>query len=261
MDIGTILIVAIVSVAIGYFAGVILVNNRKNKSDSDTEIVQTDSVEQGPRFESDRLLMVLWSKTHDGPLFADVNGKPLHSPTELSPLERAKVDRALNNFQMWLGRPILRTGNTGSLPPQPEINVPAATEQPPAVEIIETPVSTEMPVTTPIEENVVEVVTPITPAILEEEAPPVKPIPAVISLKSKPKTNVPVTKSIVEQINDMIQEKITNTPLAETGIKLQETPKGVIVWIGNQSYQGLDTVPEGEAKQMIRKVVAEWEKK
>ena len=50
MDIGTILIVAIVSVAIGYFAGYILSNNRKNKSESDTETVPTEPVEQGPRY-------------------------------------------------------------------------------------------------------------------------------------------------------------------------------------------------------------------
>jgi hypothetical protein len=261
MDIGTILIVAIVSVAIGYFAGIILSNARKNKSDPDIETAPTETVEQGPRYESDRLLMVLWSKTHDGPLYADINGKPLHSPTELSPVERAKVDRAINNFQMWLGRPILRTGNTGSLPPQPEIMVPPVSEQPPSAEIPGTMVSAELPVPPSGDEKIIEVVAPAIPPILEEEAPPVRPIPAVISLKSKPKTNVQVTKSIVEQINDLIQEKITNTPLAENGIKLQETPKGVIVWIGNQSYQGLDTVPEGEAKQMIRKVVAEWEKK
>jgi hypothetical protein len=261
MDIGTILIVAIVSVAIGYFAGYILSSNRKNKSDLDTETIPTETVEEGPRFESDRLLMVLWSKTHDGPLYADVNGKPLHSPTELSPIERAKVDRAMNNFQMWLGRPILRTGNTGSLPAQPEIIVPPVVEQAPVVEISDAPVNIESPEPPPIKEKVAEVVAPEIPSILEVEPPPVKPIPAVISLKSKPKTNVQVTKSIVEQINDLIQEKITNTPLAETGIKIQETPKGVIVWIGNQSYPGLDTVPEGEAKQMIRKVVAEWEKK
>jgi hypothetical protein len=261
MDIGTILIVAIVSVAIGYFAGYILSTNRKSKSDPDIETVPTETVEEGPRFESDRLLMVLWSKTHDGPLYADVNGKPLHSPTELSPLERAKVDRAINNFQMWMGRPILRTGNTGSLPPQPEIIVPPVVEQSPTAEISDTPANVESPEPPPTQEKVAEVVAPEIPAILEQEAPPVKPIPAVISLKSKPKTNVQVTKSIVEQINDLIQDKITNTPLAETGIKIQETPKGVIVWIGNQSYPGLDTVPEGEAKQMIRKVVAEWEKK
>ncbi len=261
MDIGTILIVAIVSVAIGYFAGYILSSNRKSKSDPDTETVPTETVEQGPRFESDRLLMVLWSKTHDGPLYADVNGKPLHSPTELSQVERAKVDRAINNFQMWLGRPILRTGNTGSLPPQPEIMIQPVVEQSPTTEISDTPANVESPEAIPTQEKVVEVVAPEIPAILEQEAPPVKPIPAVISLKSKPKTNVQVTKSIVEQINDLIQDKITNTPLAETGIKIQETPKGVIVWIGNQSYPGLDTVPEGEAKQMIRKVVAEWEKK
>ena len=261
MDIGTVLIVAIVSVAIGYFAGLILTNNRKNKPDSDTETVSTETVEQGPRFESDRLMMVLWSKTHDGLLYADVNGKPLHSPTDLSIVERARIDRALNNFQMWLGRPILRTGNTGGLPNLGEKIDPPPVEQIPAILIPDAPVSIANPETTPVPEKAADVVAPLHPAIPEEEPPKVTPIPAVISLRSKAKPAAPAPKSIVEQINDIIQDKVTNSAMAETGIKLQETPKGVIVWVGNQSFQGLDSVPEGEAKRMIRKAVAEWEKK
>lgn len=258
MDVGIILIIAIVSVAIGYFAGLVLSNSRKKDIETDPESVVEVRADNGPRYEADHLSMILWSKTPNGPLFADINGKCFNSPTELQIVERNRVTRALNNFQMWMERPILRTGNTGALPnledtipPEPVVQAPPE-ELPTAVDIADQP----MPTVQPIKINPADT--------LEDGADttqPVVPVPATISLKSKPKPATIQNKSIVEQINDIIQEKIPGTPLEETGIKLQETPKGVLVWVGNQSYLGLDSLPEGDAKKIIRIAVAEWEKK
>ena len=258
MDVGIILIIAIVSVAIGYFAGLVLSNSRKKDIESNPESVVEVKADNGPRFEADHLSMILWSKTPNGPLFADINGKHFNSPTELQVVERNRVTKALNNFQMWMERPIARTGNTGALPnledmlpPEPVVQAP-----PQALPAEVDKTDQAMPPVQPININ---------PAnTLEAEAvttQPVVPVPASISLKSKPKPAVIQNKSIVEQINDIIQEKIPGTPLEETGIKLQETPKGVLVWVGNQSYLGLDSLPEGDAKKIIRVAVAEWEKK
>lgn len=47
--------------------------------------------------------------------------------------------------------------------------------------------------------------------------------------------------------------------MAAVGVKLQETPQGVLVWIGKESFQGVDSVPEGEAKKLIKAAVKEWE--
>ena len=262
MDVGIILIVAIVSVAIGYFAGLFITKNNKKDEEDEPEILVAASVEKGPRFESDRLSMVLWSKTHDGVLYADVNGKSLNSPTELSPHEKAKVDRALNNFQMWLGRPILKTGNTGALPSLEEEPVPLPVEESP---VMEPPAPTAIGINEdqpPETQELPEVHLEKPPSIIDDKAPAVSPVPVTLSLRSKPKpppSSAP--KSIVEQINDVIQDKLTGSPLEEEGIKLQETPKGVLVWVGNQSYQGLESLPEGEAKKIIRAAVAEWEKR
>ena len=262
MDIGIILIVAIVSVAIGYFAGLFLTKN-SNKDVEEIPVVQeTPTAEKGPRFESDRLSMVLWSKTHDGVLYADVNGKAIVSPTELSAAERTRVDRALNNFQMWLGRPILKTGNTGALPQLEEEPIPVPLEEfadpePPP------PVDHAASEEKPLEVGALpEVHIEKSPSIIDDKTPDVTPVPVTLSLRSKPKpTPSPAPKSIVEQINDVIQDKLAGNALEEEGIKLQETPKGVLVWVGNKSYQGLESLPEGEAKKIIRTAVAEWEKR
>jgi hypothetical protein len=89
---------------------------------------------------------------------------------------------------------------------------------------------------------------------------PVRPVEVKLDLRSKPKP-APVMKSIVQQIDDILQEKVARSSLAETGIKLQELPQGVLVWVGNQSYQGVDALPDGEAKDLIHAAVKEWEKR
>jgi hypothetical protein len=269
MDFGVILIVAIISVAIGYFAGLMLTNLNKDRSEPETRPDEPVASESGPRFEADHLTMVLWSKTPDGPLFADINGKQINSPTDLPALERVRVDKALNDFQMWLGRPILRSGKTGELPFTPNNENLPPVDQPILTETMGEPVPAAPELLEPVSNGEKQTQAPISVPtasaaeadILSEPVIPVSPVPAAISLRSAPKPAGPPPKSIVGQINDILQEKVKDSPLAESGIKLQESPKGVVVWVGMQSYQGLDTLPEGEAKKIIRAAVAEWEKK
>ena len=269
MDVGVILAVAIVSIAIGYFAGLMLTNLKKDQSSPIPGPDVSGSVETGPRYEADRLTMVLWSKTPDGPLFADIDGHSISSPTELSVQERVRVDKALNDFQMWLGRPILRSGKTGTLPPAPENETLPQIESNviPEIALETTPALTETPEQISIENNeepapaAVPTLPPAGATVTGATFPEVKPVPPVISFRTPPKPASTAPKSIVEQINDILQVKVKDTPLAEAGILLQETPKGVIVWVGKESYQGVDTLPEGDAKKIIRAAVAEWEKK
>jgi len=85
------------------------------------------------------------------------------------------------------------------------------------------------------------------PALVEEPVIAVKP--------SKP-------LSIVEQINDILQETIRDTPLANRMIRLVEDPReGVVVWIGLDHFPGVDSVPDPEVKAALRKAANEWEKR
>ncbi len=68
--------------------------------------------------------------------------------------------------------------------------------------------------------------------------------------------------SIVEQIDEVLQEMLPNSPLAGQIIKLVEDAKeGVIVWIGARRYHGIDAVDDPEAKALLRAAIAEWERK
>jgi hypothetical protein len=66
--------------------------------------------------------------------------------------------------------------------------------------------------------------------------------------------------SIVEQVDDILQEILEKEGLASRKIRLTEMPnKGVVVWTGNKSFEGIEAVPDEEVKGYIRQAVKRWE--
>ena len=87
-----------------------------------------------------------------------------------------------------------------------------------------------------------------TPTFTSAEIPP-PPIP--------PTANVP--QSMVEQINDILQKDLLASPLRNTFIKISELPEGIVVWVENHSYPGVDAMPAGEARDLVQAAVRKWE--
>jgi hypothetical protein len=76
--------------------------------------------------------------------------------------------------------------------------------------------------------------------------------PAVEERPTKP-------KSMIEQINAILQRKIADTPGDQKAVRLIEGPGGSVrVLLGLHSYN-LDEVPDPEARELIRQAVATWE--
>lgn len=68
--------------------------------------------------------------------------------------------------------------------------------------------------------------------------------------------------SIVQQIDSILQERLLNTPLEKSGLRLHESIQGgVEVYVGVQKFDSIDDVPDPVMKSTIRAAIAEWEEK
>ncbi|MEW6092375.1 MAG: hypothetical protein AB1531_00270 [Chloroflexota bacterium] len=100
------------------------------------------------------------------------------------------------------------------------------------------------------------------PIELAPRPSPAAPRPPAAEKKAdeeKPQVNL---KSIVEQIDDVLQEKLAGTVFDSQKIHLLEGRAGEVqVQIGAQKYSGVEAVPNPEVQALIRQAVADWEKK
>ncbi len=67
--------------------------------------------------------------------------------------------------------------------------------------------------------------------------------------------------SVIDEVNDILQKKLTGSPLAGKGIHLMENQnKEIRFWVGLNSYDDVDEIPDPEVRQIIDAAVKEWEK-
>ncbi len=163
-------------------------------------------------------------KSENGFLTLDLDGTRVDT-SALSVDQRKRLIEMLTLIRPWLeGKPAPAPAMTTPPPPQPK------------------PV-TQLPVTP-------------TPQ------PPLQPIaqaPAIIAKEDRPAA--PAT-SIVGQIDSVLQEQLTGTPLQERGVFLAQSPDGgVMVYVGLTKYMSVDDVPDAEIKAAIRAAITEWENK
>ncbi len=267
MDSSTLLlIVAIISVAVGYAGGAIVtasrVTQKKSKEDgkqsaeAQTEASQPQAT-PAPEPTAEPLVILppepamlpvdpnrveittLWRELPHGALRADFSGATVKSSEELTSDQRDQLKTVMNDLVNWIG-PTAVTSTAVVVAPAAVVApaFPSAPIVQPAPEPIPQPTAKPLPAKpAPIQKQNEETDQLVTAPIEKKTA-----------------------QSIVAQIDDILQTQIKGTPLESRGIRLVESPThGVTVWIGLKAYQGMDTIPDEEVNLAIRTAVKEWE--
>ncbi len=104
-------------------------------------------------------------------------------------------------------------------------------------------------------------------AIPPQPLPPVDVIPAAVedSPAGEPDDDDAPEElkalSVVEEVNDILQKKLIGSPMAGKGIHMMENHnKEIRFWVGLNSYDHVEEIPDPEVRQIINLSVKEWER-
>ncbi|MEW6404454.1 MAG: hypothetical protein AB1649_21875 [Chloroflexota bacterium] len=69
-------------------------------------------------------------------------------------------------------------------------------------------------------------------------------------------------KSIVAQVDDILQELLFNSPLKDKGIRLMENLDGSMrIFVELDHYDDVDSIPDDEVRALIHAAVRKWEQR
>jgi hypothetical protein len=169
----------------------------------------------------------LWRKDEQGKLITEIKGSAYPSVEQMSPTARQQSRDLAREWLTWLGEDLPQSTAPGQ--------APVAAARAPSLE--------DLKITLP------------SPA-------PKKKLPDILNDQEQEKKPEIIEDSIVVQIDNILQEMLTGSTLESRGIRLTEGANmSVIVWVGNEFFQGIDHVPDPVIAQVIRTAVAEWEKR
>jgi len=91
--------------------------------------------------------------------------------------------------------------------------------------------------------------------------PPTKEkIPSIVADEDEGDSKTKIL-SVVEEVNEILQRKLTGSAIAGKGIHLMENHnKEIRFWVGLNSYDDVEDIPDPEVRQIIDAAVKEWER-
>ena len=182
----------------------------------------------------------LWRDKRNGRLSVEMDDIHYVSIEKLPSRQVSLLLQAFNDLQIWLKVDNLSSrleASASPRPPTPRIVEPVVLEEP----ILDQP---EEEVVEPVKVSVNEIVTG---AILPKSKTKLK-------AQEKP-------KSIVEQVDAVLQTRLAKSIYYERVIRLVDSPSGgVEVLVDGNRYDGVDNVPDLGVRNFIQDCVKEWEK-
>jgi type II secretory pathway pseudopilin PulG len=169
----------------------------------------------------------LWRERTSGKLGLRVGEQVIEDPKQLKDAQIKALQAIAKEWCAWLGMPAAAPVREPQVPPAPALITP-----PPAASA----------------------------AIISEPASRTAGVAVSVTASTQPQVVPNKPKSIVEQIDDILQAKLADSPARSKGIRLAEDPvHGVVVWIGIEHFNGVDMVSDPEVKALLRAAAAEWE--
>jgi hypothetical protein len=240
MDGSTNILVLFLIAIIGFIAGAIaaiLYSEREKRMSEEDKLAP---ILKNGRF---RLAAKLWRERTGSKLILDLGERVYASSQALTAEQRQEMIELADDWLAWLNKSTdVQTQPALAARIMPTEEPPLSWREgivPPPPEIVAPPPSTPEPVAL--------------------ARPPLAAVPLPTPEPPPPE---PKPTSIVEQIDAILQEMVRDTPLYTRGIRLAEDSRhGVVAWVGIEHYEGIDTVPYPEIQQLIRRAVAEWERR
>jgi hypothetical protein len=241
----TLIIIGVVCIVLGFFASVLLNTLREEDAQSYEDDAQSPPGGKKGRFVS---VVRLWRDKKTGVIVVEKEGKSYVNPSPLSDTQHSELEQVARDFRAWLGMGLSANAES-SIQPKAWVAAPGEVAQAPTSAVGTTEPS-RIPAPSfpaPARTTQVSMKKPIQAAAVQTSVAPAA-APAVAH------------KSIVMQIEDILQDMLAGNPLEIRGIHLTEDPtRGVIVSVSGERFEGIDAVPDPEIRGMIRAAVVQWE--
>lgn len=80
----------------------------------------------------------------------------------------------------------------------------------------------------------------------------------VRSQQSKPVVQI---KSVMDEIDEILQVMVIGTSLAPRGLKASDGPHGAVFSLDGKNYDSVDALPDPEARDLLRSAIQKWDQK
>jgi hypothetical protein len=227
MNTSIVLILAVICFLIGIIAAYLLQSLREEKTNVEEE--SPPAIEKEPVFDTppaaSGMLEVarIWKDKSSLQPVLEIEGDLFRRAEDIHPDQLEKFNSAITELCNWLGQP--------APTPTPSAETPAFLTNEPFP-----PTLTEKPA----RRGPLDLLKNSLDADVRS------------AMKSAP-------KSLAAQVDDILQEKLAESGLADRGIRIMDTPSAdLVVMVGLSKYDGIDAVPDPEIQAIIREAVAEW---